>query len=423
METKTLEKQRLKGIPKLRFKGFKDEWNNTNIASISTKITDGTHDAPPTVKEGIPYLTAIHVKDGFIDFNNCYYLTETVHIQIYKRCNPEKGDLLMVNIGAGTATSALIDVDFEFSLKNVALIKPDKIIINSNFFSQVQRKNGLRLKHQLSSGGAQPFLSLKQIGKLKLNIPSLPEQQKIASFLSALDKKIQQLTRKKELLEIYKKGVMQQLFSQEIRFKPAQSEAEGDEDGKEFPEWEEKKLGEIATFSKGKGISKDDILEDGLNPCIRYGQLYTTYKETIEHTISKTNVSKENLVLSKAGDVIIPASGETQIDIATASCVLKEGVALGGDLNIIRGDFNGVFIAYYLNSHLKNQIARLSQGSSVIHLYSKQLTKLKMSLPIAEEQQKITDFLSAIDKKIEAVSQQITKTQSFKKGLLQQMFV
>ena len=174
---------------------------------------------------------------------------------------------------------------------------------------------------------------------------------------------------------------------------------------------------------KGKDISKNDISEDGLNSCIRYGELYTIYNETIKNTVSKTNLPKKNLVLSEAGDVIIPASGETQIDIATASCVLQEGIALGGDLNIIRGDFKGVFLAYYLNAHLKNQIARLSQGSSVIHLYSKQLMKLKLCLPATEEQQKIADFLSAIDQKIEAVSQQIEKTQTFKKGLLQQMFV
>ena len=103
------------------------------------------------------------LKDGFIDYDNCYFLSDEEHNKIYKRCNPEKGDLLMVNIGAGTATTAFVEVDFEFSLKNVALIKPKKEIVDSDFFSQVQRMNSSRLKHQLSSGGAQPFLSLKQL--------------------------------------------------------------------------------------------------------------------------------------------------------------------------------------------------------------------------------------------------------------------
>ncbi|MFN5772959.1 MAG: hypothetical protein ACK447_07715, partial [Flavobacterium sp.] len=109
------------------------------------------------------------------------------------------------------------------------------------------------------------------------------------------------------------------------------------------PEWKTKKLGEIAKFSKGKGISKNDISIDGVNECIRYGELYTRYGEVISEVYSRTNVDIDKSVISEANDVIIPASGETQIDIATASCVTKSGVILGGDLNIIKTDNNGVF--------------------------------------------------------------------------------
>lgn len=113
-------------------------------------------------------------------------------------------------------------------------------------------------------------------------------------------------------------------------------------------EWEKKKLGEVAKFSKGKGISKADISEEGKLECIRYGELYTYYGEVIDKIRSKTNIDTKNLILSEANDVIIPASGETQIDISTASCVLKSGIALGGDLNIIKTVNNGVFLSYYL---------------------------------------------------------------------------
>ena len=122
-------------------------------------------------------------------------------------------------------------------------------------------------------------------------------------------------------------------------------------------EWEKKKLGNIAKFSKGKGISKSEIAEDGKTDCIRYGELYTRYGEVISDVYSKTNVDLKNLVLSEANDVIIPASGETQIDIATASCVIKSNVALGGDLNIIKTANNGVFLSYYLNNRKKIEIA------------------------------------------------------------------
>jgi type I restriction enzyme S subunit len=253
------------------------------------------------------------------------------------------------------------------------------------------------------------------IPKLKINIPSLPEQQKIAFFLTEVDIKLSQLTKKKALLENYKKGVMQQIFRQEIRFKDA--------DGNDYGDWVEKRLGDIAMFSKGKGISKIDIIEHGKFPCIRYGELYTNYTETNDVVISFTNLSERELVLSNGGEVIIPASGETQLDIATASCILRKGIAIGGDLNIITSKMNGVFLSYYLNQAKKIEIARLSQGSSVIHLYSKQLSLLKITEPCLEEQNKIANFLSDLDAKIEVLSRSIENTETFKNGLLQQMFV
>ena len=104
--------------------------------------------------------------------------------------------------------------------------------------------------------------------------------------------------------------------------------------------WEEKNLSDIAEFHKGKGISKADISEDGVLECIRYGELYTTYTELIQDIVSKTNLPAKDLILSEFNDVIIPASGESNIDIATAACVLKSGVAFSGDLNIIRSKMN-----------------------------------------------------------------------------------
>jgi type I restriction enzyme S subunit len=169
-------------------------------------------------------------------------------------------------------------------------------------------------------------------------------------------------------------------------------------------EWEVKKFGDTATFSKGKGISKADIVEDGNLECIRYGELYTVYGETIKNVKSKTNLKKSGLVLSKSNDVIIPASGETQLDIATASCVLKDNIALGGDLNIIRTELNGVFLSYYLNNKKRHNIASLSQGVSVVHLYSSQLKLLELNIALLPEQQKISDFLTKIDTKIEQLT-------------------
>ena len=187
-------------------------------------------------------------------------------------------------------------------------------------------------------------------------------------------------------------------------------------------EWNEKLLSDFTTFSKGKGLSKSDIVKNGKNPCIRYGELYTTYGSTISETISYTNLDKNNCVLSKKNQIIIPSSGETQIDIATASCVLSDDIILGGDLNILTTNENGIFLAYYLSSAKKNDIAQLAQGNSVVHLYAKELATLKINYPSKEEQTKIAEFLSAVDDKISQLSRQLELLNQYKKGVMQKIF-
>jgi type I restriction enzyme S subunit len=195
-----------------------------------------------------------------------------------------------------------------------------------------------------------------------------------------------------------------------------------------FPEflnssdWSEDTLGNNATFLKGKGISKSDIAENGIYPCIRYGELYTHYRETIRNIRSYTNLPLDELILSQANDVIIPASGETKEDIATASCVMESGIALGGDLNIIRSKINGIFLSYYLNNVKKKDIAKVAQGISVVHLYPDQLKSLNIHTPQPAEQQKIASFLSSLDELINAHIQKLDALKDHKKGLMQQLF-
>ena len=187
-------------------------------------------------------------------------------------------------------------------------------------------------------------------------------------------------------------------------------------------EWKIHNLGDIAKFSKGKGISKADIEMDGINECIRYGELYTQYSEVIKEVVSKTNIPLSELVISSENDVIIPASGETTLDIAKASCVMKSGVALGGDLNIIKTVHNGVFLSYYLNSKKKLDIASMAQGISVVHLYSSQLSLLNLNLCSLPEQQKIASFLTAVDEKIQQLTSKKALLEQYKKGVMQQLF-
>lgn len=187
-------------------------------------------------------------------------------------------------------------------------------------------------------------------------------------------------------------------------------------------EWEEKKLGSLCTFLKGSGLSKEDISTDG-KPCILYGELYTKYGEVISEIYSKTNLEGENFVYSKKNDVLIPSSGETAIDIATASCMQDDGVILGGDLNIMRStEINGIFLSYQLNNAKRNHVAKVAQGASVVHIYNEQLKKIVVDVPEFGEQEKLASLFSLIDKKIKKQQEKNEALEDYKKGIMQKIF-
>ena len=185
-------------------------------------------------------------------------------------------------------------------------------------------------------------------------------------------------------------------------------------------EWEKGSLMNIASISKGSGISKEQLSDSGL-PCILYGELYTKYKsEVITDIYSKTDIETKGLVSSMANDVIIPCSGEAAIEIATARCVPMSNILLGGDLNIIRlNGHDGRFFAYQLNGKRKIDIAKVAQGVSVVHLYGEHLKKINVAYPSFAEQNKIAHLLSLIDKRIASQNKIIEQLESLIKGIIE----
>lgn len=397
-------------VPKLRFPGFEEDWGEKEFSSF---LVPDFRDVPKPDESYLALGVRSHGKGTF-------HKPES---------DPEK--IAMDTLYEVHTNDLIVNITFAWE-GAIAIARPeddgglvshrfptytfDRSKVIHEFFEYIIEDRRFRQTLDLiSPGGAgrNRVLSKKAFVQIRHHFPTFPEQRKIAGFLGAVDERIVQVTRKKALLEDYKKGCMQQLFSQTIRFK--------DDHGNDFPDWEEKRLGKVATFSKGKGISKADISEDGTTPCIRYGEIYTHYREHITEVRSATNAM--GLFLSKARDVIIPASGEDPLDMARACCVEDAGVALGGDINVLRGAENGVFLAYYLNNAKRKDIARYAQGNSVVHLYATQIRNLSLTLPHPAEQQKIADFLAAIDTKIDLVVHEIEQAKAFKKGLLQQMFV
>lgn len=195
------------------------------------------------------------------------------------------------------------------------------------------------------------------------------------------------------------------------------------DDGMLFPDWEEKKIGELGAFTKGAPLSKADISECG-TPLILYGELYTTYNEIAYDIQRKTQSTVDEKYYSHVGDVVIPTSGETAEEISTATCVMAQNVILAGDLNIYRSDIvDGRIMSYILNHQAKWKIAKLAQGKSVVHIQAVQLSGVAVKYPPSiVEQQKIAFLFTELDSLIQSAEKELEGYRELKQGMLQKMF-
>ena len=270
--------------------------------------------------------------------------------------------------------------------------------------------------------GNQSNVSIEDLKLLELSFPSKEEQTKIASFLSAVDEKISQLTQKHALLSQYKQGMMQKLFSQQLRFKA--------DDGSEFGEWEEVRLGNLVDLTSGFAFKSDFFSEDG-NKLITPKNFTTTGKANFTDTNTKwTTEISDKKYICRPNDLLVLLTDLTQ------SCeLLGKPILLSQDdgnvlLNqrivkiIPNRKLEKPFLLYLLlTDDFHELIVSTASGTTVKHSSNKVLQSFHFYLPCLEEQTKIANFLSAIAQKIEVVAHQIEQAKTWKKGLLQQMFV
>mgnify|MGYP006270824085 FL=1 len=194
------------------------KWEVKQLRDICSKVTDGTHDTPELQDDGYPFITAKDITNGELDFSSCNYISEEEHKKIINRSKPEKGDILMIHIGATVGRVVKVDVNFEFSIKNVALFKPKFKVIDSDYFKYALEGSPVQnFINRILQGGVQSYLSLTTLRGLNIPVPSLEEQKKIANILSSVDNKIQKKQEQKEKLEELKKGLMQKLLTGEVR--------------------------------------------------------------------------------------------------------------------------------------------------------------------------------------------------------------
>ncbi len=387
-----------------------DGWKIMSMYDVSVKITDGTHDTPKTVEDGIPYITAIHVKNGCIDYKNCYFVTLEDHKKIYARCNPEHGDLAIVNIGAGTASAAMVNVNFEFSMKNVALVKPNISIIDPKFLElyQLYKKNSLF--NRLTSGGAQPFLSLKEIGKLKISAPSLTEQQCIATILSTWDKAIVLKGKLIEQKKKQKRGLMQALLTGKVRL-PGFEE-----------KWKEVRLGDIfsrvtrknsdgnvnvMTISAQRGLINQ---EDFFNKSVASNILDNYYL-----------LLKGEFAYNKSYSNGYPMGAIKRLNLYDSGVVttlyicfnLKEGFEKNSDY------FEQYFESGLLNESLIQIAHEGGRAHGLLNVSLRDFFNMTITVPDEEERIEISSILCAADKEIGLFEQELGALKLQKKGLMQ----
>lgn len=195
-------------------------WVWSRLGEICTKITDGFHNTPPKVSEGIPYIAATQVKSDKIDWENCNYVDEKYHRELFIKAYPQKGELLVVNIGAGCGTPAIIDVDFEFSFKNTAILKFNQSLISNKllFYYFLLRKE--QIYAELTKGGLQPFLSLKILNEIDFPLPPIAEQNRIVQKIDELMQYCNELEASIKQSESQNEKLLQQVLREALRKEP-----------------------------------------------------------------------------------------------------------------------------------------------------------------------------------------------------------
>ena len=403
-------------VPELRFKEFVEEWKNGTLGDYYNKLSTGMTPSrrnPEFFKGDIPWITSGELNYGYI-YDTIEKITESgkedATLTLYE---PNTLFIAITGLEApGTRGKCAINTVPATTNQSCMAFRKNEDI-DTIFLFQWYKHMGIRLFYKYAQGTKQQSFNAKLVQKFVFNLPSHPEQQKIASFLIAVDEKIQQLTKKKELLEQYKKGVMQQLFSGQLRFK--------DENGNPYPDWEEKRLGEVGNIVSGLTYSPDDIDESGvlvLRSSNVHGRQVTFDDNVYVNVVDgKFNPVEENDVL------ICVRNGSKRLIGKNALIKGKAiGVAFGAFMTVYRSASNLFLFHYFDTVDYKKEVHK-NLGATINSINGSDLKKFKIPFPSLPEQQKIATYLSSIDTKIENVNNQITQTQTFKKGLLQQMFV
>ena len=404
-------------VPQLRFPGFSDEWEEKKLGNISKLTSSKRVYLDDYVQSGIPFYRGKEISElqkGLTPKDILYISNESYEQYKSKYGIPQVDDILITAVGTlGNILRIKDRKPFYFKDGNLIWIKD--IYEYSNFLEILLEVKNKEIQ-KTSIGSTQRALTMVELRKLLLPFPAKQEQQKIAAFLTAVDTKIEQLSKKQALFSEYKKGLMQQIFSQAIRFKA--------DDGSEFPDWEDNTIDKaLHSYKLGGNYSNSEAVTD--YPLIKMGNLDrgNIKLNKLQYINTEENIDDSDKI--NYGDLFF--NTRNTLDLVGKVAIWRDELPCAYyNSNLMKMEFSdNFFMNYRFNSFdgIK-ALRRVATGTtSVAAIYTKDLLKIKFSLPTLSEQQKIANFLSSIDTKIEQAGKQLDESKQFKKALLQQMFV
>ena len=408
--------------PKIRFKGFIDEWEQRKLGDFG-KATGGTSIESEFSEDGIYKVISI----GSYSENSVYNDQGIRAIKSDKTSNRvlNKNDLTMI-LNDKTTSGNIIGRVLLIEKSGIYVYnqRTERIEINKNEYDSLflyEMLNAPNIREKIikqAQGNTQIYVNWSAIAMLDYMVPSKKEQVEIGQFLHRIGTLITLHQRKVEEIKKLKKYMLQKMFPCDGRNVP-EIRFDGFTDA-----WEQRKAVEIAEYSKGNGYSKGDLTEFG-TPIILYGRLYTKYQFAISE-VDTFAIPKDGSVYSQGNEVIIPASGETAEDIARASAVEKSGVLLGGDLNILRpfSFINPLFLALAISSgEPQKELAKKAQGKSVVHIHNSDIQEVSVAFPTRAEQDRIVTAFRTLDNLITLHQRKCEELKKIKKYMLQNMFV
>lgn len=392
-----------------------EDWETVPLARLSEFITKGS--TPTTYgfkweESGVLFLRSECVSEQGLDLGRSMFISPAAHA-LLRRSEVRDGDILITITGNVGRVVLLMGIGTANLNQHIARIRISAPSVDARYVYHFLSQSAVRRRfNSITTGQAYPQISLQQVREAKVALPPRPEQHAIAEALSDVDWLIGALDKLVAKKRAIKQAALQQLLTGKTRL-PGFTD-----------EWRSCTLGDLGPFSKGRGIKRDEVSDEGV-ACIRYGELYTRYQDYVITPVSRLS---PDVALAawpiKTGDLLFAGSGETAEEIGRCAAYLgEEDAYAGGDIIVLTPTGqNSLYLGHLMNHEtVAAQKARLGQGDAVVHISARNLAQVEIELPPVEEQTAIATVLSDMDAEIAGLERRRDKTNHIKRGMMQSL--